>query len=87
MGAFRSGQYVGAGLFILSLCVIFAGFANHVLKISFDDMTQPVQMEEKMIMVLPQYILLFTSLVLCFWIPDTLYQTITNAVNVINGGF
>jgi hydrogenase-4 component F len=87
MGAFRSGHYVSAGIFILSLCVIFAGFANHVLKISFDDMTQPVQMEEKMIMVLPQYALLLTSLVLCFWIPDTLYQTITNAVNIINGGF
>jgi hypothetical protein len=27
-------------------------------------------------MVWPQYALLTTSLVLCFWMPDTLYQTI-----------
>jgi len=25
--------------------------------------------------------------VLCFWIPDTLYQTIMNAVNAVGGGF
>jgi hydrogenase-4 component F len=28
IGAFRTGNYIGVGLFILSLCVIFAGFAN-----------------------------------------------------------
>jgi len=87
IGAFRSGQYVGAGIFIFSLCVIFAGFANHVMKISFTDTKQAIQMDEKMTMILPQYALLLTSLTLCFWIPDTLYQTITNAVTFIGGGF
>jgi hydrogenase-4 component F len=38
-------------------------------------------------MVWPQYALLTTSLVLCFWMPDTLYQTIIHAVNAIGGGF
>jgi hydrogenase-4 component F len=28
IGAFQTGHYIGVGLFILSLCVIFAGFAN-----------------------------------------------------------
>jgi hydrogenase-4 component F len=38
-------------------------------------------------MVWPQYVLLLTSLVLCIWIPDSLYQTIIHAVNSIGGGF
>jgi len=32
-------------------------------------------------------VLLLTSLVLCFWIPDSLYQTIMNAVTSVSGGF
>jgi len=44
-------------------------------------------MEEKPTMVWPQYALLLTSLVLCIWIPDSLYQTIIQAVNSIGGGF
>ena len=89
MGAFRAGNYVAAGIFILSLCVIFAGFAKHIMKISFDDTDTSVkiQMEEKAGMIWPQYVLLLTSMVLSFWIPDTLYQTIIHAVNSIGGGF
>ena len=87
IGAFRSAQYVGAGFFILSLCVVFAGFANHAMKISFNDMSSPAKMDEKATMIWPQYILLSTSLVLCFWMPDTLYQTINNAVTFMGGGF
>jgi hydrogenase-4 component F len=44
-------------------------------------------MEEKPAMVWPQYALLLTSLLLCFWMPDTFYQTIIHAVNTIGGGF
>ena len=47
VGAFRAGHYVGVGIFILSLCVIFAGFANQVLKISFDDTDATIQLTEK----------------------------------------
>jgi hydrogenase-4 component F len=87
MAAFRTGHYLAVGLFILSLCVIFAGFARHVMKISFDDSDTAIQIEEKSIMVWPQYVLLTTSLVLCFWIPETLYQTIVQAVAIMGGGF
>jgi hydrogenase-4 component F len=87
MGAFRAGNYVAAGIFILSLCVIFAGFANHIMKISFGDTAVKIQMEEKATMIWPQYVLLLTSIVLSFWIPDILYQTIIDAVNSIGGGF
>jgi hydrogenase-4 component F len=44
-------------------------------------------MEEQRAMVWPQYALLLTSLVLCIWMPDSLYQTIIHAVNSIGGRF
>ena len=87
IGAFRSGSYLAVGLFIFSLCVIFAGFANNVMKISFNSSESPVRIDESASMIWPQYVLLLTSLVLCFWMPDTLYQTIVHAVTPIGGGF
>ncbi len=89
VAAFRTGHYAVAVIFIISLCVVFAGFANQVMKISFGDgdKTIKIQIEEKASMVWPQYILLFTSLILCLWIPDTLYKTIIDAVSAIGGGF
>jgi len=87
VGTFRAGHHVGAGIFILSLCVIFAGFANQILKISFDDSDATIQLTESPGMVWPQYALLLTSFLLCFWVPDTLYQTIIHAVTPIGGGF
>ncbi|MCK5097468.1 MAG: hydrogenase, partial [Desulfobacteraceae bacterium] len=91
VGAFRTGHYVAAGIFIFSLCVIFAGFANQVMKISFDDYNnensdKKINFKEKASMVWPQFILLLTSLILCFYMPDTLYQTIIDAVTAIGGG-
>ncbi len=83
LGAFRSGHYWGVGLFILSICVIFAGFANHVMQIAFSDSGVEIQTEEIPPMVWPQFALLFTSVVLFFWMPGTLYQTILNALNAI----
>lgn len=92
MGAFKTGHYLVAAIFILSLCVIFAGFANQVMKISFDGATADadetrIKIKEKASLIWPQYILLLTSLILCFFIPDTLYQTIIDAVTAIGGGF
>lgn len=86
MGAFRTGHYLGAGFFLLSICIMFAGFANHVMKISFSDSDTVIQLEEKAVMVWPQYALLMTSLVLCFWMPETMSQTIMDAVAFIGGG-
>jgi hydrogenase-4 component F len=86
MAAFKTGHYWAAGIFIFSLCVIFAGFANQVMKISFNSSQKTVRIKERASMVWPQYILLLTSIVLCFFIPDTLYQTIIDAVTAIGGG-
>jgi len=87
IGVFRTGHYVLAGIFILSLCVIFAGFANQVMKISFNSTNATTRLKEKTGMIWPQYALLLTSMVLSLWIPDTLYRTIIHAVTSIGGGF
>jgi hydrogenase-4 component F len=87
IAAFSAGQYIGASLFIFSLCVVFAGFANHVIKMSFGDDETTIRIKEKPALVWPQFALLTASLVLCFWLPDTLYRTIVNAVDSIGGGF
>jgi hydrogenase-4 component F len=89
VGAFRAGHYTVATIFIISLCVVFAGFANQAMKISFGDADKntKIKIREKASMIWPQYILLITSLILCLWIPDTLYNTIIDAVSAIGGGF
>ena len=87
IAAFRAGNHTGAVLFLLSLCVIFAGLAHNVMKISFDAAQTPVRIKESASLVWPQYALLLTSLVLCCWMPDTLYQTIRQAVSAVGGGF
>jgi hydrogenase-4 component F len=86
IGAFRSGHYIGAGVFLLSLGVIFAGFASHVMKMSFDNPGAAERLDEKSTMVWPQYALLATSLILFFWIPESLVETIVHAVNSMGGG-
>jgi hydrogenase-4 component F len=87
IGAFKEGHYIGVGLFILSLCVIFAGFARHVMKISFGDIRGAKKVEEHPAMVWPQYALLLTSVMLCFWMPGALYRAIVSAVATLGGGF
>jgi hydrogenase-4 component F len=86
IGAFRSGHYVAVGIFILSICVIFAGFANHMLKMAFGSAESETKIKETPIMVWPQFALLLTSVVLCFWMPGSLSQTIAQAVKTIGGG-
>jgi len=80
VAAFRGGHHVVAAVFLFSLCVIFAGFARHVLRISYAATTAEGRPEDRVSMVWPQYVLLTTSIVLCVWMPDPLYQTIVSAV-------
>ena len=87
IGAFHGGHYWAVGVFIFSLCVIFAGFANQVMKISYGRSETAERIPEQASMIWPQYALLLTSLVLCFWLPDPLYQAISQAVTFSGGGF
>ncbi|MFZ2631027.1 MAG: proton-conducting transporter membrane subunit [Desulfosalsimonadaceae bacterium] len=89
VGAFRAGHYTMAAIFILSLCFIFAGFSNQMIKMSFGDVSEDMAtpIPEKACLVWPQYALLLTSLALCLWMPDILYQTIIDAATAMGGGF
>ena len=87
LGAFRLGHRFEAGIFIFGLCVVFAGFANQMMSMSFENTSGSESIVEKYQMVLPQYALLLTSVCLCFWMPDTLYNTLMDAVRSIGGGF
>ena len=79
---------------MLCLCVIFAGFAGHLMRMSFageadaspEGREEAMQMGESAVMVWPSYILLITSVGLCLFTPDHLYRTIVNAVTAIGGG-
>ncbi len=82
IAAFRTGHYLAIGIFLATLCVIFAGFANHVMRISYGASAAEGAIEERPAMVWPQYALLLTSIVLCFWMPETLYQAICDAVDL-----
>lgn len=86
VGAFRAGHPVAAVIFMASICVIFAGFANQIMKISFDDSKRKHRMHVPGSMLWPQYVLLLTSVVLSFWMPDTLYRAIIDAITTIGGG-
>ncbi|MFO7605386.1 MAG: proton-conducting transporter membrane subunit [Desulfurivibrionaceae bacterium] len=85
IGAFQSGQYLSVTIFIFSLVLIFAGAARIVMRMSFAATDQEVLVEEKLLRVMPSFALLLTSLALCVWLPDQLYQTILNAISVIGG--
>jgi hydrogenase-4 component F len=87
IAAFRSGHFLAVGIFLATLCVIFAGFANHVMRISYGDSAAEGAIEERPAMVWPQYVLLLTSIVLCCWMPETLYKAICEAVDFSRGGF
>lgn len=86
VGAFKAGYHAAACVFILSLCVIFAGFANQVMKVSFDESRTEHRIHARVNMLWPQYVLLLTSVILTLWVPDTLYRTILDAVTAIGGG-
>ncbi len=87
IGAFRTGHQLEAVIFMISICVIFAGLANQIMKISFAETKTKHRIHVPKNMLWPQYVLLLTSVVLSFWMPETLYETIVVAVNSIGGGF
>lgn len=86
IGAFRSGRHVSISIFIFCLVLIFAGAVRLVMRMSFAQHGEEILVPEKFLRVLPAYALLFTSVVLCVWLPDSLYQTIVNAITAIGGG-
>jgi len=87
LAAFKAGHLVAVTLFIFSLVVVVAGFANHAMKMAFGpgpDMTGPMPNGA---LIWPPFVLLLASIVLCFWMPDTLYRTIIEAAHTVSGSF
>ncbi len=87
VAAFRSEHFLAVGIFLTTLCVIFAGFANHVMRISYGESSAEGAIEVRPAMVWPQYVLLLTSIVLCCWMPETLFKALCEAVDFSSGGF
>jgi hydrogenase-4 component F len=87
LAAFKAGHFAAVGVFILCLSVVFGGFANHVIKMSFGPGADLVRPAPRGALVWPPCVLLLASLVLCFWMPDALYQTIIAAMHTASGGF
>ncbi len=56
------------------------------MRMSFAQHDNDILVQEKFLRILPSYALLLTSAVLCVWLPESLYQTIINAITAIGGG-
>ena len=85
IGAFRSGRHISVVIFIFCLAVIFAGGARIVMRMSFKEHDGEILVKEKWMRLIPSYALLLTSVVLCIWMPDSLYQTIITVISTIGG--
>ena len=87
MGAFQQGRALEVSIFILALILIFAGASRLVTKMCFAKCDDPdILVEENLARTLPSYALLLASVVLCIWLPDSLYETILSAIATIGGG-
>ncbi|KAB2889040.1 MAG: hydrogenase [Desulfobulbaceae bacterium] len=86
MGAFQRGRYAVLAIFLFCLTLVCAGAARIVMRISFAANTgEDVLVEERMIRILPSYALLLTSIGLCLWMPESIYQIILSTIKVLGG--
>jgi hydrogenase-4 component F len=87
IGAFQQGRNITVSIFIFALILIFAGASRLVSRMCFascDD--AEIIVKENLARTLPSFALLLASIVLCVWMPDSLYQTILAAIATIGGG-
>ncbi|MFH2129646.1 MAG: proton-conducting transporter membrane subunit [bacterium] len=89
LGAFQKGRYFVLGALLCFLLFISAGLAKYVISMSFSQTENTARLVEKPLLYLPQMILLLVSIILCFWMPESLSQVIiqsgTGIVGVLNG--
>lgn len=86
LGAFQQGRIISISTFIFALILIFAGASRLVMRMSFGKWDDKILVDENLARVLPSYALLLTSIILCVWMPDSLYQTILSAIATVGGG-
>ena len=85
IGAIQTGHPVYAALFMFALILVVAGAAQIVTGMSFSANTAEGKGVERYMRVIPPYVLLAASIVLCVWMPDTIFTTILNTIQVIGG--
>ena len=85
LGAIQAGHPVYAALFVFALILVVAGSAQIVTGMSFAKGVAEVQGVERFMRVMPPYVLLLASIVLCLWMPDGIYTAILNTIQVIGG--
>ena len=86
LGAIKAGRYVVISIFIFCLILIFAGASRLVMQMVFgENEKNEILVPEKWIRALPPIILLLASLALVIWLPDSIFQTIQNAISPIGG--
>ena len=86
VGAFQQGKGISVSIFIFALILIFAGASRLVTKMCFASCNNAeILVKENWARTLPSFALLAASLILCIWLPDSIYQTIISAIATIGG--
>lgn len=85
VGAFQSRRYVCAGLFLLTLTLVFAGVGRVFMTMSFGESCEKIQVGEKSLRLVAPYALLLASIALCIWMPEVIHNAINQAIATIGG--
>ncbi|MGL1931285.1 MAG: proton-conducting transporter membrane subunit [Desulfotalea sp.] len=85
IGAFQNERFICVGLFLLALTLVCAGSGRVFMTMSFSDPVGALKVKEKMLRVIPPYVLLLASVTLTIWMPDVLYNAILNSIEMIGG--
>ncbi len=87
IGALRTHHPVVATIFVSGLLLVFSGASRHIIHMTFGTpQVEELLVEEKLPRLLPSYILLATSILLTFWMPDALWNIINQAATLMGGG-
>jgi hydrogenase-4 component F len=89
LGALRTHNPWSATIFVGGLLLVFSGACRHFMGMTFGRGRPKTELlvEEKLPRLLPSYILLAVSVLLTFWMPDSLFRLIDQAALLIEGGF
>lgn len=85
IGAIQASQYLAVTAFLIALVIVFAGISKACLSMSFGDEVETVQTKERMLRIIPPYVLLAASVLITVWIPTPVYNTILNSIQIIGG--
>ncbi|MDD2463062.1 MAG: proton-conducting transporter membrane subunit [Desulfobulbus sp.] len=85
VAAVKGHWYVSVALFIAALMLVVAGAGRVVMGMSFNDASGSVSGRETFLRLVPAYALLLASVVLCVWMPESLYLIIIDSIQAIGG--